>query len=1123
MGDRRPPRSRHALFAFVVVLLAASVLTNLPGARAATPNYQITGQVLQPNGFGIPSNFTVQLISGGTHAVYTTKTGAKGSFTFDAANTNGTLAPGWWGLDVQPQGSVQSSTCPPGGLGECAVIPANSTPQYEFESATLLTTTNSRLITGVTVVGFSTNVTARVLLAGNVVAGATVEVISPRVPGIALSENTTNKTGYTTFEAPAGNWLLYTVAPGSPSQFNYTNVTIPSSGVFPQTINIGNYLVYGSISSTAGGLVSNGFNATLIDTTAGRSYATYSQYDSVGYSYAVGSYPSNFVGPGTETFDLVVAPIGYAPGFISLSVSPSDPSGVSSVPHNIDVNPIAPPAVYNTTLNFASGPTGASFGLLNVTTVETIGNYSVLPELQNASVGQLWAQLALDFDHDLTIPGATVSGAVLPWLEDQGPFFPAGQNQATINGTGFGQPTNYTAVASVTGTALSSYGLTSPNGLSVVNYQNYNVTAALPKSGTGPKYTISFQFRHPTNEQSINYTVVLPKGYALQADTAAPANSKLVPAGPDNTWTKFYLDSLPSSSAYGTASFTVVKYGNISARVNVTAQSFTFSSKNVLNVSRTNYTVVVGVGQNTTFSALNTTYPAGTNGSLFRWNFGDSSPLNVTSQPTTYHTYTGAGKYSATLNVTSSGGLTNQITFTVYVGSEPPTAVIDGNWTAAQNQSVGGHQYLIVNWSTPIQFNITGSTAPLYPGAPVQGVISTAVWNVSSYNYSSVTNYSWSAGANSSTPFTYSFLGAGHYLLNGTGAFVSVPFKGWQYNVTLTIWNGQGQESNISLTVLVRDTEKPVASIEVLNANYQPVPSAGVTEGSNGTVLLRLTGRNSSDPHNGTIAAYGWVVSNSGNSSFVNLTFATEAQSFWFRPQNDSYLLNLTVTDLAGNKNYTTYSLTVAYNKTIRPILTVTNLTVEASTSSLTTGTTYTAWVNVTNTGGSLSKAEAVSVLFSLSVQSSSTTGKPIAGTPASVVFYNVTNGAVNTSAPISGPIRLAYNQTVRAQIRWTPARLGNLWLWVNASCANQYAAQGPNLAHVAVTIGQNPVVEAEQYGAIAAAAIIVIVALVWIYRRRRRAANAPRGGGRLERGGAKKSSDEDEDDADGDESDSKT
>jgi hypothetical protein len=1113
MGGRLPPRLRHALLALVVAVLAFASITSLPGALGAS-SYVVTGQVLQPGGLGpVPSGVTVQLTSSATHAVYTTTTGARGSFTFNSANTNGSLAVGWWGLSVQPQGDISSPSCPVGSLHACAVLPASSAPQYYWESAANLTTSVDRLIQNVTVVGYTTTINATVKISGIPVADATVQLISPRFPDVALAQNTTNATGVTTFKAPSGNWLLYTEAEGSPSEFNYTAVTVPGSGVDHVTIAINNNYVVGSISSSTGGLVSAGYNTTLIDTTAGAyQFSTYSQYSSTGYSYSVGAYPSGFSGSGVETFDLIISPLGYSPAFLDLSI-PTD----SATTHNIVVNPIPPPAVYNTTLNYASGASGSAFGLLNVTTVASLGNYSVFPDLANASVGQLWGQLALDFAHSLTLTNATFASDVVPWIQAQGPFFPAGQDNAVINGTGFGQPTNFTTShpnPGITGGYAASYTLTNTQGLSMRWSQVYNVTKGLPKGGTGGSYTFAFNFRHPTSGQSINYTIILPKGYVLKAGTTAPAASTLVPGGIGGTWTKFYLDSKPYSSAYSTANFTAVKYGGISARVNVSVPtSFTFSTKNVLDESRTNYTAVVGLGENVSFSAINTTYPAGTNGSAFFWHFGDGA-TNFTHQPVTHHIYTTTGKFVGTLNVTSSGNLTNQISFTIYVGNLPPTAQIEGNWTGAQNQSVSSHQYIIVNWSASLSFNLTGSMSTLYAGAPVGGVIADAVWNLTSHNFTDILgNFSAGAGANTSTPVSYSFQGAGNFLTAGMVSGNSVPFKGWQYNLTLTVWDGQGHSANATLVILVRDTEKPIPVVLAYNAAGTLLSTAGTTESTNNLAYVHLTGKNSSAPHNGSIVGYSWVVNNTGNSS-VHLTNLNQSWTYYFPPQLKPYTVNLTVTDAAGNTAFTDYSLSIAYNTTIRPILTLTNVTEATGKTSMTAGTSYTWWFNITNTGGKLSTAKNVELLVSLTGRTATGPGGNTAGTPGSVKFYNVSATGTVASSPLApgSTIDLVYNQTIRAEVTLTPILTGNKLLWGNATCSNCYTYVH-SVSNVPVTVNQNETQLILEYAAIGAGAVIIIVALILLLRRRGRPASTPGkgGGGRLERGSTKDENEDDE------------
>jgi hypothetical protein len=1106
MVGRVTPRVGRALLVLIIVGLALSALADLPGAHAAVPSYQIVGDVYQPNGLGpVPANVTVQLIAAGTHTVYTTKTAAGGTFAFNQSNTNSELAPGWWGLWVPPQTFFGVCSAP-----QCSALPGASAPHDAYySSSTLSCTTCYQTVANVAIVGFDSTAAGNVYHNGAPVSNARVEILSPNYPDFAMQTTTTNSTGY--FSVPDSTTttlVLFVQDLGSPTLSNYSLVTGLRKAL---TVNVENYLVYGTVSSAAtGNPIHAGLNQTLIDTTAGPNVNNiFAQYNPVGGSFAIGTYPGGFTS-GTETFDAIVSPIGYQPAIFPVSTSSPAPSGLPSA-RSISLAPMAPPAVYRTTLNFTSGASGTSFGLLKVSTTATLGNYSVFPELPNASVSQLWAQLGLDFDHGLVLSNSTLTGAVATWIADQGPFFAAGQNDATLNGTGFGQPSNATESPTLCATpsstsftcvgAPSSLSLSTGNGLLYGWTQAYNVTSKLPLGGTSPQYILALKFRHPTSIQSFNYTVILPKGYVLAANNPVPLNSKIIASGPNGTWNRFTLVSLPSSSPTGFANFTVVKGGGVTPRADVSVPSFSFSTANVINSSRTNYQVAVGAGENVSFSALNSTYPVGTNGSYFRWTFGDGG-TNATTSPVTHHIYASAGTYKGSLNVTSSAGVTAAVGFTVYAGTSPPTPKMNVNLTPL---SAGGVPYYIVNWSQPVEFNATGSTSTLFSGAPVPGVIGAGVYTITSYGFSATYNYSVSAGFTYPFFLNYSFRGAGtYYHPSVTIGGVPVNLSGWEYNVTLTVWDGQGHSASVTRTFLVRDTEPPVAGIAALLPNGKPVPSSGVTEGAHGTVAITFNATNSTDPHNGTIVSYAWHITDSANSS-VNDSSTRESFTVTLTGQSKPYRVGLTVTDLAGNKGNTTMYLTVGFNATIRPILTVGNLT---GPTKMNAGTHYTFSFNITNTGGNLSTAYGVLAHFYLTGPSGSGPQYVIS---SRITYYNWTSGVL-ASTPISGTIDLALHHTIRATMTWTPVRTGNYWLVANATCGNQYLLT-PSSTHLVVTLNQNPLILGLEYGGIAAGAVIVIVFLVFLYRRRLRGPSAgpSRPGARLERGGRRLEEDEED------------
>ncbi len=1123
MGNGVP---RLALLA-VVVLLLGSTLAGVGAAPVpASTTYTLTGYVYEPGASGlqpVPEGITVDLISSTTHQTYTTTTGGSGQFNFSSGGSYAIagFAPGWWGVVVPPQAHVSLFD----GVEQAAVIPANPNPQYYDENSTDLTTIKAAPVTihGVEVDVYNATIAGNVTNDGNKQPGATVQLLAPQYDGFVLGSNTTDAVtntsrpvptykGYYSLNAPYGTWILETSYPGSPTRYNYTTVTVDGATTHDSnqnltvnpTLSSGGYDVWGDVLQAAdpSAPVPNGGNATVFAPGTG---AIYSQTTPPGGYYSIGL-------SGSQTFDVVLSSVGYGTAWYPITVSPSNPTGTSPLPRNVVVPAISPPANYTTVLNWTGG-----FNHLNVTTTAILGNDSVFPSLANASVGQLWAQLALDWQHNLTFSESNFP-QVEAWLASQGPFFNANQASTTVNGTSFNLPANTTFVA--TSGCSTSCGLNNSAGMNLGWSQTYNSSAKI--STNLKSYSLSFQFRHPTHSESFNYTVLLPAGYALQAGTPAPAQTALVPAGKNGTWTSFTLVSQPSSSASGTFSFSIDKTGSLTASVNVTSSEFTWSNRNVLNISRGNYTAVAGIGENLTFSGANSIFPAGANGTEYQWAFGDGQ-FNTTHNLTTNHTYAHPGNYSGSLTVTSNGRYTSTVPFWLLIGSDPPTAQVTVNDTNVSK--VNGIPYVIVNWSTSLQFNATGSTAPVNgaPHAPTD-LLSDAFWNVSDYSYHT-TNYTASSGVSPFDNFTYTFDGGGKYITQGTAngtPIVTSKFQdGWQYNITLTVWNYGQLNATSLLVVLVRDTQKPTAEITLKNGKGKVLPTTGVIEGSNHTSEVAFWATNSTDPNNGSIVYYNWTIGNSGNTS-ANFTVSQEATSpsyalpsafdKWLSPQSSAYSINLTVTDRAGNKGWVTTTLTVAINTSTRPVLSVGNLT---ASSSMTDGSGYTVWANVTDLVGQNSTADNLSVRFYLLAPSGSGNEITIGGSPGSVTFYNDTNGTLNSTA-WAGPVDLPFNHTVRAEIHFNPARIGTWDLWANATASNEFSGDyvsGSNLDHVQVTLKQNPIVQTEEYGGIAAGAIIVIVALILYFRRRVSKPVQKSSGSRLERGSKKGDDDDDDDD----------
>ena len=1108
---------RVALWALVVVVLA-STLTTLPGVLGASPSYTLTGIVAQPGGAPVPNGVQVDLVSRATGTVYTTTTfGNGGQFTFTSTSTSGALGPGYWGLWVPPQGNQSFAGCSP-----CAILPQSQDPVFNFFSASQLTSpTFSASINNTQALGYPATLSGTVNYEGSPALGATVRLLAPVYNDFVLSVTKSNATtGAYSLKVPKGTWVLQSTLPGPAPQYqNETQVTISSPT--PPAVNpdILSYLISGAMETTSGSRVLSPGNATLFDATNGYLYSMATP--SGGY-YQLGTYP-NFATNAAQTFNVVLSAAGYSTRNFTHSVA----SGSGPFTQNLELPTVTPGqlGVYNTTLDFSGINVQTGKGSLVVQTIAQLGNDSTFPNLPNATVGQLWGQLGLDFAHSLTFPSSDL-GAIYAWENSTGPFFPAFQAGTAVNGTPFFGPTSRQNLSSASSTCSGNCDLTSPATLSFSWSETYGLNGTLAKNSSS--YTISFNFRHPTSNGDVyNYTLVLPAGFVLKAGSAVPADSRLSPAGANDTWTRFTLSALPSATAGGSASFTIVKYAALTALVNATVSDFTFSNHNVFDSTNGNYTVQVGVNQNVTFSALNSLYPAGTNGTRFAWTFGDGTSA-TTSTPTVNHTYTSASgsvpnssPYTGTLTVTSSGGLTNATTFHVWVGSGPVTAGLANNATAAQVRTAGSTTYLFVDWGTTLQFNATPSSAKITPTAPIPGNISVASYSLtSSGGFQQTANFSASQGS-SYVPFSnwsVQFLGAGSYLSSGNVNGTAVPFKGWQYTLTLTVWSATGQSASTRLTVLVNDTEKPVSAFQVLNSAGQPISGKVIIALSNLSALVQLNGANATDPHNGSIAHYYWLITNSAIST-VHLGFNASTvrpyPSAWLAVSATAYTVNLTVTDLNGNTGYATQSLTVSANTTTTPVMSATNLTAP---SKLTAGTSYTIWVNVTTGVGTKSVASNVQVAF-YTTSPGGTSRSYIAGTPGSVKFYNYTSpGVVNTVAMATGTLAsLPYNQTVRAVITWSPVATGNFVLYANISAANQFTGTSTsNLASTSITVSPNPTTQLLEYVAIGVAVVVVLGLIIVYYRRRSRRTSTPRSSGRsgLERGGGKRpSEDADEDD----------
>jgi hypothetical protein len=1115
--------SHAALWVLAIVVLASLLGAFVGVAAASSPTYTLTGIAQQPSGAPVPLGVQVDLVSKATGAICTTTvTGngllSGGQFKFNSSGSNActALQPGYWGVYVPDQTNLTLKACAP---FSCAVLPQNTTPTFYYQDSSQLTTQSySIVVSNVVVLPYTATLRGNVTSSGAPEQGATVALLAANYNGVTLVNNTTNVNGSYTLKVPFGTWVLQTTFNGIPTTYNFTQVTISSRTPGQVNPKLNDYVVNGRVRIAAtGNPVPNAGNVTLVDPT---DHYIYSAGTAGGY-YSIGTYPAGFTG-GTQTFDVLLAESGYTTTWFYLPAS-------GPVTHNVAVSAVSPSqlAVYSTTVNLSAVNVLAGTGNISVVTAANLGNNSVVANLPNASVGQLWAQLGLDWNGSINY-SASNNAALGAWIGSQGPTFPAAQANFAINGTTLLNPTVTPALANFSSTCtVGTCGPSTGGGLSYGWHSMYEINGTIPKNSSS--YSVSFGFAHPSSAADVyNYSFVLPSGYVLAAGTAPPARTTLSPTGPDHTWTSFTLSSLPSSTPAGTATFQVVKSANLEANVSATVKNFAFSSSNVLNSTHGNYTVIVGVGQNVTFSTLNSTYPAGTNGTKFVWNFGDGSAPVTKTIATANHTYSvvsGSTPYLGTVNITSSGGQVNSTTFRVWVAQTGGvTAKIEGNWTRSFTTPA---PYARINWSNAIQLNATGSTAIISSGANVSNVISVASWTITAKGYKATENFS---ASQSAVPvpgnWTPLFLGAGNYytktaLVGGS----PVTLTGWEYNVSLTVWSGTGQSATTTFNVLVNDTEPPAPAFALQNSAGKTISGSGLQVGLNDSVKVVLNGANSTDPHNGSLLRYYWLVTNPSNTSVhygINASVVKPNGSLpyrWLNPQLQPYVVNLTVWDLNGNHAYTNQTLTVSANTTYRPIMASNNLTAATT---YQVGTSQTIWVNITVGGGTLAVAKNVTVKFYTLSPTGSGNPNYIGGSPGTVTFYTYSGGVVNATASATGVLpTLAYNHTVRAQIQWSPGTTGNFVLYANASAQNEYAGDyinGPQTVTQSITVNPNPTTTLLIDVGIVVAVILVIVVIVFLYTRSRRKGTSPKPSGR---GGqdrkSKDTKDKDRDDDDDD------
>ncbi len=1119
--------------AAIMVLLLLSALPSL-GSAAPASQYSIYVVVTTSSGAPAPNGVNVTLMVGATGQSCQLQTsGGGGTVSFlngapDMFNRICTIAPGWYTVSVPPQVDVSS-----GAPSHIGIFPSGSSSTFSATQSQLSAGYLVR-IGGVTTSLMSKSLTGMIDLNGaqEYNASAVVQVLDPAYPGLVLASGAF--TGKYTFasDLPAGTWTVYsTMNLGQNTLTNYTQVTVPTVNN-RWDVNLSSYLVSGLIFPTENLRFTNQTNITLYDLSSGATYHFVnppSAYPQTSNYYQFGSYNS-LAGSSTasSTFLALFAPQGESPVWRYFYASPSNPT------QNFDLSTSSlRSTVQNTTLTFNS-----TFDGVNVYSSTQLGNGSVVRALANAGVGDLYAQVGMDFNSGALNASSAAWTAFENWLQLSGPVYPADQANLQVNKTSYTETANYGFYPGATPTDLE---FSSAQAFSYNTTESYAIANNL--NDRTSSHNLTFGFRYPTSTEQLSYRVNLPSGWVLSADSPVPAGTSLAAAGPGGTWSSFFLNvsRSPYGAQNGTVSFQLTKVQKVTVAVNVVSPNFVFANKtNILNDTHSNYTVLVGVNQNASFSAATSVFPAGFNATSYYWSFGDgNSQYTYRHNTSVYHTYTSGGRFDAYVILTANGGQTSRQNVTVYVDDAKPTPKITVNDTRGLLTGLGaaGNESLLrINWSQSLRLNATGSKDAIHNPQPPylpSGNIGDAIWNISAGTTYTSTNYSVAGQAASVfANVTYQFTGAGPWISSQSIDGASYTVNGWVYKVVLREFDAGGNNASSTLWVLVNDTEKPNPVADVQGGGYFSPANLEGKNTTSGTALpsgycpITLVDKWSNDPHNGSVVAWNWEISNPGWSGFSKIwKNATNDNSTNLQlkvPQTSSaatssaYFVNLTVKDRAGNLANTSVLFTCQLNSTTAPILQ--SLTLKGP-SSVTEGQKYSFSVNVTNVGGSLSVANATHVRFYFETSSG--------GSPTNIswgTLYGYTGGQVNSSAePGVTQANLHYNVTYQAQVTWAVSGggvTGGLAPGQYRICANatsyseasgSYSTQA-NVACTTITVNQSTL---QQYfvGIVIAVVVIVVLVLVFFLYNRRSKGGSVKKASSGSKGSKKPAADEEDED----------
>jgi len=469
----------------------------------------------------------------------------------------------------------------------------------------------------------------------------------------------------------------------------------------------------------------------------------------------------------------------------------------------------------------------------------------------------------------------------------------------------------------------------------------------------------------------------------------------------------------------------------------------------ILNGSYDNYTAIVAMNVNITFSAADSTDPNQDKlqGANYTWHFKYEvedvhtpaiayNPANMGYDEEPIYNYTVDGKFTVQLNITEAGGNKTFRQITVFVDSQDPEAKIDANLTI---HYIGGNWILYIDENVPVQFIGNLSTDFIYDS--VEGEIDSYRWQQTYIDENEtldpVSGEIWDA--------IFTFPGT--------------------YNITLNVTDVVGHHDPVksidNITVIVNDTSPPLPDYEMLENNtWNPVEV--LIENETYFFNASKSVDNYDESKNLT---YLWDFGDGTTATGINVSHKYSFVKI--------FTVTLNVSDKTGNYLNTTHTAVVNWNITARPNLWVNAASFKATPSSPEEGTKVTLSVEVTNREGHANASN-------VEVQFWAVKGEDRDKINVTVTFYDANDNERSNHD-------IATNETIRAEIVWEPGTLGNYTIEINATVVEEAKnTLGDNYASSYVNVLEAGWKKLLIYVLIIAIPVIIIL-LIWLRRKYKR------------------------------------